>query len=432
MRHFFSVMLCSITLYASAEIIYTDTGYTKTKTLQAKNSTLNLQQALHNALVNNPELVAYSWQFKVLAGEAETAALKPAYKLGIDLENAAGSGEYKNTDAAEWTISLSSIIEFGNQRAARMSLITARQQQMESTRHLLMVDLLADVTRQFILQLQSQEQLALRRQAVELQQRTIQSLKSQLQAGRISEVELLRAEAALGLDRIAIEYAQHQLDNERLKLAAFWGQSQPDFIEVRANLFFFSELASFSELSARLLKNPDRLLLAEEVKVQSANLRQTQAEGRSGLEWSAGIRRLQSSDTALVVGVNMPLGNGSRASGAIKTANALQAQAEMREQLAGPLLESRLQQLLGARQQSIAEVNRLQQEIIPKLKKAVQLSLEAFRAGRNSYQQLNQIQQELLEAQSRLITAATNAQLTNVDIDRLLGIFPINSQESQP
>lgn len=427
MRIFFGVMLfCSTAICASAKTIYTEA---KTAT----NSVLSLQQALQNTLENNPDLVAYAWQFKALAGEAETAALKPAYRLGVDLENAAGSGEYRGTDAAEWTVSLSSVIEFADQRATRTGLVTARQQQLESGRRLLMLDLLADVTRQFILQLQRQEQLALRKQAVDLQQQTIHSLKSQLLAGRISEVELLRAEATLGLGKIDIESIQQQLAGERLKLAAFWGQSQPDFVEVQANLFFFSELPSSSELSARLLQNPDRLLLAEEVKVQSANLRQAQAQSRSAVEWSAGVRRLQSSDdTALVVGVNVPLGNSARASGAIKTANALQAHAEMREQQAGPLLESRLQQLLGFRKQSIAEANRLQQDIIPKLKKAVQLSFDAFRAGRNSYQQLNQVQQELLDAQSRLITAAAHAQLANVDIDRLLGISPINSQESQP
>ena len=59
---------------------------------QAENS-LTLQDAIKSTLLHNPQLAGYEFRTKALAGEQQTAALKPQLKLSTHLENIAGSGE---------------------------------------------------------------------------------------------------------------------------------------------------------------------------------------------------------------------------------------------------------------------------------------------------------------------------------------------------
>ena len=80
---------------------------------------LTLRQALALALLRNPELASAAWE--VRAGEARTlqAGLLPNPEVGVEVENFAGSGEFRGVDAAETTVALSQVIELGGKRLRR-------------------------------------------------------------------------------------------------------------------------------------------------------------------------------------------------------------------------------------------------------------------------------------------------------------------------
>ena len=394
----------------------------------AAQSTLTLSEAVRATLQQNPQLAGYTFKVNALAGEKQTAALRPEYRISADLENVAGSGEFSGTDASELTISLSSAIELGGQRDARMNLVTARQQQLQSTQRLLTLDVITAVTHQFIQLLAAQEQLALQEEAHQLIQQTLSSLTRQVQAGGTADSELLRGNAALARSKIALQQARQTVSSERVKLSAYWADSSPDFTAVKADLYAVPTAMPLPTLLGKLSGNPDLEQLTKEVDVRIAEVQQARSERRPSLEWSAGVRRLQASeDSAVVLGLSMPLGAGSRAGGAITTANANQQSAELARDSARVQLEAQLIATYEANRQAIDEVNVLRDEALPSLKKAMRSTADAFDRGRYSYLELNLAQSQLLDAQQALVEAAARMQETRIELERMIG-SPLNEQ----
>ncbi len=385
-------------------------------------ASISLEDAIRTTLEKNPQLVGYNFRVKALDGERQTANLRPALNLSSDLENVAGSGTLKGTDSSELTISLSSVIELGGKRDARLGLVTARQQQLESEQRVLTLDVLSSVTHQFIQLIAAQEQLALQKEANQLAQKTLQSLTRLVQAGRTPDAELLRGKAAFARAEIALQQAEQNVRNERLKLSAFWADPTPDFTFAKADIYALPPAVELPYLQSQLSNNPDLLLLADIVKVRAASLRQARTGGRSDLTWSAGVRRLQESgDSAMVVGLSMPLGSSRRATGAITTATAEQQSAELEHDSTRIQLESELTGLFEQHQQALNELNTLRAQVLPALKSAQRTTAEGFEAGRYSYLEFNLAQNELLDAQQAFIEAASRVQQTRIELERLTG-----------
>ncbi len=387
--------------------------------------TLTLADAASATLVHHPALSGFGYRLDALAGERQTAALRPEYRLETSLENIAGSGEFKGTSALEATLSLASVIEWSGQRDARLAVMSAREKQLASAQRQLTLDVLVQLTRQFIRVVESQHHLSLQQEALSLAQATLNTINRQVDAGRLSDMEQLRARALLAQAELDMQAARQALHGERLKLVAFWGKTTADVGEARADLFAFSTLAPLPALLERLAANPDLAVLADETAVQQAALYQARREGRPELAWSAGVRRLQDTgDSALVFGLSLPLGSEGRNRGAVATATAQEAEARWREDTVRLQLAAQLQANVSAREQSLHEVNRLRDHIIPLLTQVTDAANKAFQQGRYSHLELNLAQRDLLDARRRLITAAADTQLLDTDIDRLLGVSP--------
>ncbi|HCS64902.1 MAG TPA: TolC family protein [Cellvibrio sp.] len=388
----------------------------------AAQSTLTLSEAVRATLQQNPQLAGYTFKVNALAGEKQTAALRPEYRLSTDLENVAGSGEFSGTETSELTISLSSAIELGGQRDARMNVVTARQQQLQSTQRVLTLDVITAVTHQFIQLLTAQEQLALQEESHQLIQQTLHSLTRQVQAGGTADSELLRGNAALALSNIALQQARQIVSSERVKLSAYWADSSPDFTAVKADLYAVPTAQPLPTLLEKLSGNPDLEQLTKEVNIRIAEVQQARSERRPSLEWNAGVRRLQATeDSAVVLGLSMPLGAGNRAGGAITTANANQQSAELERDSARVQLEAQLISAYEAHRQAIDEVNVLRDQVLPSLKKAMRSTASAFDQGRYSYMELNLAQSQLLDAQQALVEAASRMQETRIELERMIG-----------
>lgn len=385
-------------------------------------STLTLGEAVRATLQYNPQLAGYTFKLNALAGEKQTAALRPQLRVNTDLDNVAGSGELSGTKASELTISLSSAIELGGQRDARVNLVTARQQQLASSQRVLTLDVVTAVTQQFIRLLVAQEELTLREESHQLLQQTLTSLTRQVQAGGTAESELLRGNAALTRATQALRQARQRVSTERIRLSAFWADTSPDFTAAKADLYGVPSTTTLPALLEKLSNNPDLAFLSAEIDVRSAEVRRAQSERRPALEWKAGVRRLQeSNDSAIVFGLSMPLGSSGRARGAIATATANQQQAEWDKDATRIQLEAQLIAVYETHQIAVDEVNVLRDQVLPSLKKVMRSTADAFDRGRYSYLELNLAQNQLLNAQQALVEAAARMQETRIELERMIG-----------
>ncbi len=410
MNTFHRVMAFAITLSAAFCTI----------AVSANAAPLTLREAITATLQHNPELAGYKFREQALQGERQTAALKPQFSVSSQLENVAGSDTYQSIDSGELTLSLSSVIELGGQRDARLGLVTARQQQLESAQRVLTLDVLTRLTHQFIAVAAMQEQLVLSQQTQDLARQTVSTLSKQVQAARTPEAELLRANAAIAKAKIDVQKTEQLLKSEQVKLSAFWADMTPDFAQVHADLFALPAAAPLADLWVRLENNPDLALLGNEVLLRTAELRQAQAGRKPSLEWNTGIRRLQATDdSAFVVGVSVPLGSSQRASGAVTTATANQAGAEQQRDATSVQLKAQLASLHQEYQQARSEIEALRSDVIPPLKKALRATDDAFQQGRYSYLELNLAQRELLAVQLALIEAAARAHRLSADLERI-------------
>src|SRR5690606_5945720 len=107
------------------------------------------------------------------------------------------------TDSAELSVSLSSVLELGSKRAARVDVATSRYALAEAQRDARALDLVGEVTRRFVTLLALQEKLAVAGDATALAQRSVELVKQRTRRGGSPEAELLRAEAALAQAQLA-------------------------------------------------------------------------------------------------------------------------------------------------------------------------------------------------------------------------------------
>lgn len=394
---------------------------------------LSLRAAIDATLAQNPQLVSYELRHQALAGEQQTAALRPALQVSGEAENLAGSSTYKGTDSTEFTLALSSIIELGDKRDARLGVVTQRQLQLAGQRRIAELDLLAEVTRRFINTAAAQQQLELQRSSLALAGDTVKAIKQRTDAGNTPSAELARAQANQTRQSIALQQAELAFTSAKFKLAALWSSDAPGFSNVSADLLKIPPTASLNDLLAGLPNNPDIALFASEARLRDAELRLAQSKAKADLEWTAGVRQLQASgDQALVLGLKVPLAGERRAAGEIATARANQQLVESEREVALRQLRAQLVGLYQEREGTRFEVNGLREQVIPQLKQALASTRTAFNNGRYGYLELASAQQELLQAEAALIAATAKTHQLQTEIERLSGSALMPHSEVTP
>lgn len=400
----------------------------------AASSALTLRAAIAATLADNPELHLYPLRKAEILSEHSLAALKPPLQINAGAEDLLGSGALQFVDATEFTLSLSQVVELGEQREARIGINGQRQQRLQGEQQIIELELLTEVTRRFIATAAAQQEVALQSKAVELAEQTHAALQALVDAGQSPRYEQIRAGAALARSRLALTQANSDLEVARLRLAAMWNSYTPDFDEVSADLLNIGNAGDLTTLLLELADNPNLSLFANEERLRTAQLREAQSSARGTLQWTAGVRYLREpGDAALVLGFSMPLGSKSRASGAIGAAASRLQQVESEREVALNRMRTQLFTLHVQLRQAIAEVNSLRDEVLPQLEQVQTQTLSAYQSGRYSYLELTTAQQEYLNAEHALIDAATDAHLLRTEIEHLSGsALSAGSQELVP
>lgn len=407
-------------------------GQTTADIKNTSGSKLSLREAISATLTQNPQLNSFQFHRQALEGELQTAGLRPALRAGATVENAAGTGDYAGTKSAELTLALSSIIELGDKRDARLGLVTERQQGLAVQQRIVELDLLSEVTRRFIDVVTAQQQLGLRQSTLALSTEITASIKRRVDAGNTPDAELARAQANQSRSAIELRQAELNFDTAKIKLSALWGSTEPTFASVNADLLDVGDSLPLNDLLTQLSDSPDILFFANEARLKDAEVRLALSQRKADLEWNAGIRRLQASkDSALVVGVTVPLFGNSRAAGEVATARANRLAVDNEREVALLQMRAQLTGLFQERQAAIFEIKSLRNDVIPQLKKAVSGTRAAFDKGRYGYLELSTAQRELLDAEAALIDAASNAHLLRTEIERLSGTAT-TAQNSEP
>ncbi|MEQ9208738.1 MAG: TolC family protein, partial [Pseudomonadales bacterium] len=136
--------------------------------VRAEEASLTLNHALSRAMAQNPRLQVFDQRLEGLGGRRLTAGQNPALEASVEVENFLGSNNLQGIDNAEYTLSLSSILELGGKRQARVQVVDSRYGLVEAERRAETLDVLGQVTQRFVATLALQEKLQLAAEIVSL------------------------------------------------------------------------------------------------------------------------------------------------------------------------------------------------------------------------------------------------------------------------
>ena len=393
---------------------------------------ISLAEATQKTLETHPALQVFTYREKALMGRRQTSALRPGFEVGTELENFAGSGTTNGFDEAELTVSLSSVIELGSKRQARLASIDAQAGFLETKRQVQALDILGAMTTQYLAVLALQERLALAQESESLAAEMIATVRVRVDAGAAPDAELLRVRAVHSRARLTASQIARELDVAKVALASYWGERRSQLSPVEGDLFAFGPATDFAPLYQRAIESPGIQIYASEERLRDAAIQLTKSRSKSDLRWSFGMRRLEGpGDTALVASVQLPLFAGRRNRGEVAAVMAERSEVAIRREQALNELYARLFDGYRTRAQSIEATRTLQEETIPALSQALATTRNAYESGRYSYLDLIAAQQALLDAKATLIDTAAAALQAGVVIEQLTGLPLDGGKEGQ-
>jgi len=383
---------------------------------------LTLDDAFARVAEVHPDLRLFGAQTEVLLAERDQAALAPALRAGLDIENALGTGAARGFDQAEITLSLAGVLERGGKLDARRALAQGRVDALSVEREAQRLDLLAETARRYLAVAGAQAQADIARLDIEQRKRTVEAARRRLQAGASPESVLLTAQAALAKAELALERAAQQEQSTLRHLAALWGQRDPDFLLAPADPLLLPDIAGLDALTGHLERTPELARFTDDRRIGEARLQLARGAATADLDWQFGVRRLQDSgDTALVGSLSLPLGGARRAQPEIRAAEAALAALEIARESQGIALYSTLVDAHGRYRIAQLEVRRTASDVLPPLAAAERAAERAYRAGAASYLEWAQLQSERTAMLRQQLEAALEARRALIEIQRLTG-----------
>jgi len=391
---------------------------------------LTLRRALALALGNNPELQAFSYVIRAQEARALQAGLIANPEISVEMENIYGQGAFRNFEAAETTIQLSQLVELGRKPAKRkeVALIEGdlKNWEYETKR----VEVLSQVTKAFIEVLSAQEKLKITRELLNLTRQFRESVAARVEAGKVSPVELTRADISLAFAEVQMSQATKLLSAARQKLAATWGASTPNFHQVVGNLYSVKEPPPLKGLVNYLERHPELARWKTERALRQARLALAKAGVIPDVVISGGVRYFrETNNRAYVFNLSFPLPLFNRQQGTIMIARYYLEKTQIEEKAIRLQFQTKLTETYRLLEAYHHQVITLSQSVLPAAQKAFAAIKEGYQQGKFSFLDVLDAQRTLVEARIQYLDSLGAYHQTVTEIERLINGPLTASQE---
>jgi len=383
---------------------------------------LTLDDAIARVAQYHPDLRLAQAQRPVWEARRDAAGLSPPLTVGVELENALGSGDARGFDAGEVTVTLAGVLERGGKLDARRAVAQANLDSLAPQRETTRLDLMAEVARRYLAVTDARQQLRIAETDIEQRRRAVAAARLRLQAGASPESVLLTAQAMQAQAELDRDRARQMDQSARAALSALWRQREPGFDVVTGDPMQLPALQDFAVLAEELQRTPELAVLAGERRIREAQVQLARTQARPDVSWQVGVRNSRDTrDTSLVAGFSVPLGSVRRADPEIRAAEAELALNSVEREARALQLYATLAEAHGRYLTSRLEVTRMERDVLPQLKRAENAAEKAWRAGAISYMEWAQLQAMRIEAHQRQLEAAIAAQTALIELQRLTG-----------
>jgi cobalt-zinc-cadmium efflux system outer membrane protein len=384
---------------------------------------LRLEDALAAALLRSPELAADAYEVRAREAALLQAGARPNPTVSLELEDFAGSGDFRGVESAQTTLLLGQLIELGGKRAARVRVAAADRDLAAWDYEARRIDVLVRTADEFVDVLAAQERLRLAEESLDLARGVQRVASRRLRAGIASAAEEIRAAVQVDVAGVEREHTEHELATARQRLAATWGGEEPRFLHAEGDLERLPEVPSSGDLARRLEASPSVARWQTELARRDALRARAASDRVPDVTLGAGARRLSGlGETALVVGVSVPLPVWNRHRGAIDEAEHRVAKlaAEARAERVRSVTD-----LASARvgfQASSEEAHLLRTRVLPGTERAVEALRRGYEEGRFAQIEVLDAERARLEAREQYLRALVEAHHSAQQIERLTGV----------
>lgn len=395
----------------------------------AVGQTVSLQDVLARTATSDPSARANSARVEAAGAAVRSADFGPRPRVGLDLEDFAGTGRYRGADSSQATAYYEQLWERGGKRDARVQLAQNEQSVVRLRAGIRMLDLLEKVQVAWVEAQVADALVGLATERVALSERIEAQVARRTSRALDPAFAGERARATLAQARIARDQAADAARTARQQLATWWGGTSAEGLDDK-------EFQQIVLGSAEPKDGPDVSLLAAERDAADANARLADANTYADPTLRLGVRRFgQGNNVAVMVGGSIPIGVSQAGQPAIEKAQAERVAAE--SELSAGRIQSRreLSRLNANRVATASEINRIDDEVMPTAERAASLVLDGYNRGGTafSYLEVAEAQRAVLETKSRRIELLRRFHLDGARLDRLQGrhLSLIASQEKR-
>lgn len=387
----------------------------------ASAETLNLDQAVRNAIKQHPSLTAYNYRLQGADGTIAQSRVGTRKSINFNVENALGTGNFNGLDSAETTLGVTWVLE-GELLDAKEQRARENKSLIELQKDIKRLDIASNTASRFIAALIYQEKLKVAKRWEKDALNMYRHILRRVDAGKSPLADKYRARAELSLSELKLEDVEHEIETAYVQLSALWGSSTPSFNYLAGDAANVGSLPGFSTLKAQLENNPDLDIFLTQERIAQSEINLAKAESKNRWQFNTGVRHFAATDdVGFVAGFNIPLGAKKRSKGKIAALNASVSAYQNDAMALRIQLEAELFKLYQAYKHARHEIDTLSNKTIPDIERALLETQKAYDLGRSGFQEWTLIQKELLENKLRLLEAYYSAHINRIEIERLSG-----------
>lgn len=376
---------------------------------------LSLAKAIELALEGNPEVAAAKRQLEATEGQVLQGRSRPNPELAYSLEDARSK-----TRTQSWQLNLP--VELGGKRAARTKAAEKTREQAQAQLAELQATVRANVAAAYFDVLTAQERLVLARDSAALAKSSTDTVSKRVAAGKVSPVEESKARVAEAGVRVELAQAASEQRNALSRLFALLGRIDAPYTVLEGKAENLPSVPSLADLQPLISSAPGVVLARIEVDRREALTALEQSKRVPDVTVSVGMQRSNETQrNVLLFGVSVPLPIFDRNQGNLLEALKLEDKARDELQAATVRLHSEVAQARERLSTITAEVQSLQQEVLPGAKSAYDAATIGFENGKFNFLEVLDAQRTYFTAKSQYLKALGEAHRAAADIDRLLG-----------
>lgn len=336
-------------------------------------------------------------------------------------ENIAGSGEYKDLNAAETTVEISQPILLGGKRYANKEVHKSIVKLSKETLLKIQAKLYVFLGERYINVIYAQNWLKTTAKLIKINRDIVVMLKRKLKAGSGSPLDLITAQIQLSQSVIAHTVAKQELHTAWVRLVLLMGDKTLRYRSIiDKGLPHF--LPSYLTLTKLLTHSPTWQAIVTKSDVAYKKIILAKKRAWPDLTIGIGVRHFSdTSDNTMVAGISLPLpifnyNQGNTMSRVADYDASLSNQHQTMIDLKSELL--RLYQHARASQY---QTKSIRQTILPKAKKAVALARKGYFHGLYPYVTLANAQETLLQTEKEYWVSHAEFDRALIKIHGLLG-----------